>query len=53
MIVIDTDGAWRIADVMRVDVGAMRVKTPTSFQFADVDTGFINWVNMDLCLTSF
>ena len=48
MIVIDTDGAWRIADVIWVDVGAMRLKTPTLFQFADVDTGVINWVNIHL-----
>ena len=45
VIVTDTDGAWRMADVIWVDGGA---KIPTLFQVADVDTGVINWVNADL-----
>ena len=48
VIVADTDGAWRMADVIRVDGGARNSKVPTLFQVADVDTGVINWVNADL-----
>ena len=48
VIVTDTDGAWRMADVIWVDGGARNPKIPTLFQVADVDTGVINWVNADL-----
>ena len=49
MTVIVEDGSdWRMADVMWVDGGARNPKVPTLFQVADVDTGFINWVNADL-----
>ena len=48
VIVSDTDGAWRMADVIWVDGGARNPKVPTLFQVADVDTGVINWVNADL-----
>ena len=48
VIVTDTDGAWRMADVIRVDDGASNPKIPTLFQVADVDTGVINWVNADV-----
>ena len=48
VIVTDTDGAWRMADVIWVDGGARNPKVPTLFQVADVDTGIINWVNADL-----
>ena len=47
VIVTDTDGAWRMADVLWVDGGARNPKVPTLFQVADVDTGVINWVNAD------
>ena len=47
VIVTDTDGAWRMADVIWVDGGARNPKTPTLLQVADVDTGVINWVNPD------
>ena len=47
VIVADTDGAWRMADVIWVDGGARNPKVPTLFQVADVDTGFINWVTAD------
>ena len=47
VIVTDTDGAWRMADVIWVDGGARNPKVPTLFQVADVDTGVINWVNAD------
>ena len=47
VIVTDTDGAWRMADVIWVDVGAKNPKVLTLFQVADVDTGVINWVNAD------
>ena len=48
VIVTDTEGAWRMADVIWVDGGARNPKVPTLFQVADVDTGIINWVNADL-----
>ena len=49
MTVIVADGKdWRMADVIWVDGGARNQKVPTLFQVADVDTGFINWVNADL-----
>ena len=47
VIVTDTDGAWRMADVIWVDSGARNPKPPTLFQVADVDTGVINCVNAD------
>ena len=47
VIVTDTDGAWRMADVIWVDGGARNPKVPTLFQVVDVDTGFINWVTAD------
>lgn len=47
VIVTDTDGAWRMADVIWVDGGARNPKTPTLLQVADVDTGVINWVTAD------
>ena len=48
VIVADTDGAWRMADVIWVDGGARNPKVPTLFQVADADTGIINWINADL-----
>ena len=48
MIVTDTEGSWRMADVIWVDGVARNPKDPTLFQVADVDTGVINWVNADL-----
>ena len=48
VIVTDTDGAWRMADVIWVDGGARNPKIPKLSQVADVDTGVINWVNADL-----
>ena len=48
VIVADTDGAWRMADVIWVDGGARNPKVPTLFKVADVDTGVINWINADL-----
>ena len=47
VIVTNTDGAWRMADVIWVDAGARKPKTPTLFQVADVETSVINWVNAD------
>ena len=48
VIVTDTEGAWRMADVIWVDGGARNPKVPTLFQVADVDTGVIKWINADL-----
>ena len=47
VIVTDTDGAWRMADVIWVDGGARNPKIPTLLEVADVDTGVINWVTAD------
>ena len=47
VIVTDTDGAWRMADVIWVDGGARNPKIPTLFQVADVDSGVIRWGNAD------
>ncbi len=47
VIVTDTDGSWRMADLIWVDGGARNPKTPMLFHVADVDTGVINWVNAD------
>ena len=49
MTVIDTDtyGAWRMADVIRVDGGSRNSRIPTLFHVAAVDTGVINWVKAD------
>ena len=48
VVITDSDGAWRMADVIWVDGGARNPKVPTLFQVADVDTGVVNWVNADL-----
>ena len=48
VVITDSDGPWRMADVIWVDGGARNPKVPTLFQVADVDTGVINWVNADL-----
>ena len=48
VIVTDTEGTWRMADVIWVDGGARNPKVPTLFQVADFDTGVINWANADL-----
>ena len=42
VIVTDTDGAWRMADVLWVDGGARNPKVPTLFQVADVDLSLIH-----------
>ena len=42
VIVTDTEGDWRMADVIWIDGGAWNPKDPTLFQVADVDTGVIN-----------
>jgi len=48
VIVTDTEGAWRLADVIWVDGGARNPDVPTLSQVAYIDTGAINWVNADL-----
>ena len=47
VIVADTGGAWRMADLIWVDGGARNPKVLTLFQVAEVDTGVINWINAD------
>ena len=48
VIVTDTEGAWRMSDVIWVDGGARNPTVPTLFQVADVDSGVINWINADI-----
>ena len=48
VIVTDTDGAWRMADVIWVDGGARNPKVPTLLQVVDVDNRVINWINAKL-----
>ena len=48
LIITDTEGAWRMADLISVDGGVGNPKVPTLFQAADVDKGVINCVNVDL-----
>ena len=38
VIVTDTDGAWRMADVIRVDGGSRNSRIPTLFHVAVADT---------------
>ena len=47
VMVTDTDGAWRMADVIWVDGGESYHEVPRLFQVAEVDTSVINWVNTD------
>ena len=47
MIVTDTDGAWRMADVIPVDGGSRNSRIPTMFHVAVADTGVINWASAD------
>ena len=47
VIVTDTDGAWRMAYVIRVDGGSRNSRIPTMFRVAVADTGIINWANAD------
>jgi len=42
VVITNSDGAWRMADVIWVDGGARNPKVPTLFQVADVDTDVIN-----------
>ena len=49
VIVTDTDGAWRMADVIWIDGGARQPQDSDVVIHGgpDVDTGVINWVNAD------
>ena len=48
VVFTDTEGPWRMSDVIWADGGARNPKLPTLFQVADVDTGVINWMDADL-----
>ena len=45
VIVTDTDGGWRMADVIWVDSSTRNPKVQTLSKVADIDTGVISWVN--------
>ena len=45
VIVTDTDGGWRTADVIWVDSSTRNPKVQTLSKVADIDTGVISWVN--------
>ena len=52
VIVTDTEGAWRMADVIWVD-GVENPKVPTLFQVADVDTASSTGSTLTSSPTSF
>ena len=45
VIVTDTDGGWRMADVIWVDSSTRNPKVQTLSKMADIDTGVISWFN--------
>ena len=48
VIIKNTDGTWRMADVTQVIGSAKSPKVPVFFQVTYVDNHVTNWVNADL-----
>ena len=48
MVITDTDGNWRMADVIYIIGSAGISKVPLFLQVTYVDTIVITWVNADL-----
>jgi len=48
VIIKNTDGTWRMADVVNVIGSAKNPKTPKFFQVTYVDNHVTNWVNAAL-----
>ena len=48
VIIKNTDGTWRMADVVNVIGSAKSPKVPKFFQVIYVDNHVTNWVNADL-----
>ena len=48
VVITDTDGNWRMADVIQAIGSADTSKVPFFLQVTYVDTGIITWVNADL-----
>ena len=48
VIIKNTDGTWRMADVVNVIGSAKNPKIPEFFQVIYVDNHVTNWVNADL-----
>ena len=48
VIIKNTDGSWRMADVVKVIGSAKSPKVPKFFQVTYVDNHVTNWVNADL-----
>ena len=48
LIIKNTDGTWRMADVVNVIGSAKKPKTPKFFQVTYVDNHVTNWVNAAL-----
>ena len=48
VIIKNTDGTWRMADVVNVSGSAKNPKIPKFFQVTYVDTHLTNWVNAAL-----
>jgi hypothetical protein len=48
VIIKNTDGTWRMADVVNVIRSAENPKIPKFFQVTYVDNHVTNWVNADL-----
>ena len=47
-VIVEKSGNWRMDDVIHV-IGSVRSpRDPWFFQVADVSTGVINWINVDL-----
>ena len=45
--VTEIEGDWWMADVVQVEC-ALNRSVPSSFQVAEVGSGFITWINADL-----
>ena len=48
MVITDTDGNWRMADMIHVIGSAGTSKVPLFLQVTYVETGTITWVKADL-----
>ena len=47
-VIVEENGDWWMGDVVFVEGGARNTKGPTFFQVANVDSGVIRWINVDL-----
>ena len=47
-VIIEDNGDWWMADVIRVIGNVRNPKLPRFFQVADVETRFVRWIKADL-----